>query len=95
MFVYFVVVNALNKHLFWYSHDDYKELLYTLKIPLQKFKEKSANRRYKYHVVSPSTTKGAIESLEFISGPKTKGGKIIDRCLKLYINPEKLQCGSK
>ena len=95
MFVYFVVVNSLRKHLFWYSCDDYKELWCTVRIPLQTFKEKPANRRYKYHVVSPSTRKKVIASLEFISGPKTKSAKIIDRCLKLYINPEKIQYGSK
>ena len=58
---------------------------------MQSLKEKPAHRRYKYRVVSPSTKKKAVESYEFIAGPKTSGG-VIDRCLKLYVDPK---CGSK
>ena len=76
-------------------YDDYQELSCTLQIPLELLKQKADNRRYKYHVVTPKTKEKAIESFEFISGPQTKTGKIIDRSLELHVDVEKLNCGCK
>ena len=46
-------------------------------------------------MVSPHTKKKAIQSFEFICGPKTNSGKTIDRSLQLHIDVEKLRCGCK
>lgn len=57
--------------------------------------DKAENRRYKYYVQSSNTKKGIISQFEFIAGPKTKSGQIIDRSLKLYVDVKELKYGSK
>lgn len=63
----------------------YCELQYIVKVPIAVFQPgySSQDRKYKYHVESPATAIGFINSLEFIVGPSTTGG-IIDRSMKLH-----------
>ena len=78
-----------------YSYDDYQELICTIQIPLEILEQKADIGRYKYYVVTPKTKEKAIESFEFISGPQTRTGKIIDRSLKLHVDVENPKCESK
>ena len=72
---------------------DYCELSFTMKMLTDILKSKDASlRRYKYHVESPATRGGEIYSLEFIAGPKTRGG-VIDRSLSLTTSLNKIECG--
>jgi len=73
--------------------DDYLELGFVMKMPMYIVKEHNAAlRRYKYHVESPATRGGEVHFLEFISGPKTRGG-LIDRSLLLLSSA--IKCGGK
>ena len=67
---------------------NYLELHLVMKIPISIIQDSNAEvRRYKYHVESSSTENNTLNSLEFISGPKTRGD-VIDRSLKLYCKYE-------
>ena len=77
------------------SYDGYQELSLILAFPLHEFEQKASVRRYKYHVETPKTKAKAINSFEFICGPNTKTGSIIDRSLRLHVDVEKLTCGCK
>ena len=69
---------------------DYLELGFVMKMPMYIVEHDAALRRYKYHVESPATRGREVHSLEFISGPKTKGG-LIDRSLLLLSSA--IKCG--
>ena len=58
-------------------------MCYTMKVPMDII-ENPFNRSYKYFVKSPATKEGAINSFEFISGPRTRRGNVINRCFKLH-----------
>ena len=74
--------------------DGYLEFCHTMKVPMDVVLHKTpVNRAYKYFVISPATKNGAILSWEFIAGPKTRKGKVIDRSLKLHVPTNKINCG--
>ena len=71
------------------------EFCYAMKVPLQVLNIHNAFfRKYKYHVESPFTQKGAVLSLEFITGINT-GGSLIDRSLKLHVDLNLIKNQSK
>ena len=58
-----------------------------MKFPLHVLEDPNKScRKYKYHVESPLTKQGVINSLEFITGIKVKGHGVIDRYLKLHVD---------
>ena len=76
-----------HEHVFNSTHiGGYLELSYSVKIPMSLLKSHSSFRRYKYCVDSVATRAGIVNSVEFISGPTTKRGDVIDRCLKLHVS---------
>ena len=76
------------------GNGEYLEYHIAVKIPLQVLNNQDAAvRRYKYRVESSATKKGLLNSWEFISGPTSVRGCIVDRCLKLYA--ENTTCGCK
>ena len=79
------------------SHnDDYLEFRHSVEVPIHIMRTTDALvRRYKYCVESPYTESQAINSWEFISGPRTRKGAVIDRSLKLYLPSHNLESGRK
>jgi len=81
--------------IYFSSEDGLLEFCYAMKVPLQVLNEHNAiHRKYKYHVQSPFTQRGAIMSLEFITGLNT-GGSVIDRSLKLHVELNLIENQSK
>ena len=79
---------------FYRFPDDYLELCHTMKVPMDVVLHSDpVNRAYKYRVISPATKDGVIHSLEFIAGPRTRKGKVIDRSLKLHVPMTQISCG--
>ena len=89
----------LQRTVFFYmsSHrDDYLEFEHSVAVPLHIMTSLNASvRRFKYRVESPYTKCGAIQSWEFILGPYTKRGAVINRSLMLYLPPHSLESGCK
>ena len=69
------------------SEDGFLEFSYVMKFPLHVLEDPNKScRKYKYHVESPLTQQGVINSLEFITGIKVKNHGVIDRYLKLHVD---------
>ena len=74
---------------------DYYEYQHAVKIPISLLKDGNAEfHKYKYHVESPATESGLLNSLEFIVGPTTFGD-VIDRYLKVNCSDSQLKVECK
>jgi len=76
--------------------DDYLEFCHSVEVPIHTIRNSDAYvRGYKYRVESPYTKSETIQSWEFISGPYTLTGTVINRSLKLHLPLHNLESGCK
>ena len=69
------------------SEDGFLEFSHVMKFPLHVLEDPNKpSRKYKYHVESPSTQQGVINSLEFIAGINVKDHEVFGRYLKPHVD---------